>query len=177
MQNTEHCWQGKEVRMNTKLAWPASSLRASCYVGLAWLLLAISDAAFAGDRHGFGSRDHSAVDVSMISLIANPQDYEGKIVVVNGVLDFDDEGDVVCFNLESARHGMSKNCLAIEWDLDALQTKHEVLKERHLKPAVVSGRFAEESKGIWGLTAGGLEKVGFFVDNLLDSSSPKAPTP
>jgi hypothetical protein len=163
--------------MKDRLIRTASKFRAFRIVGLASLLLALPGAALAEDRHGFGSRDHAAVDVSMIALIAHPDAYEGKVVVVNGVLSFDDEGDVVCFNLESARHGMSKNCLAIEWDLDALRTKREVLRERHLKPVVISGRFSEEFQGIWSLAAGGLEKVGFLVDNLIDDSSPEAPAP
>jgi hypothetical protein len=53
----------------------------------------------------------SAPEVSLRSLVEHPQQYEGKVLVVHGFLDFGREGDAICNNI---REGANSFCVEIE---------------------------------------------------------------
>jgi len=55
-----------------------------------------------------------AIDVSLIQLIANPKDYDGKIVRVTGFLSLETEGNAIWLHQDDYRYAVCKNGLWID---------------------------------------------------------------
>jgi hypothetical protein len=94
-------------------------------------------------------------DVSLIQLIARPQDYDGKFVRLIGFVNLQFEGNVICLHEEDCRRRLMRNCL---W-LDATD---EVLRKRseyHQKYVLVEGFFNANKHGHLGAYQGTIERL------------------
>ena len=92
--------------------------------------------------------------VSLIQLIANPEDYDGQQVGVIGVLRLDFEGTAIYLSTEDARLGIPN---AIWLSLSPEQEKHyKYLEGRHV---LLGGRFDAQSHGHFGNYAGSIEEI------------------
>jgi hypothetical protein len=98
------------------------------------------------------------LDVSIVQLIANPKDYDGKVVRVIGFVKLDFEGDAVYLHKEDYKHGVSKNGL---W----IQVTDEIRKDRKKfdeKYVLVEGIFNARDTGHMGLFSGSIQKISRF---------------
>lgn len=116
----------------------------------AWLLpillaLTIGGAAYA-DEPG---------DVSIIQLITNPQQFDGKLVRVIGFMHLEFEGDAVYLHREDFEYSMEKNSLAIELS-DSQGRSWRKLNDHYV---IVEGRFSATAQGHFGTRAGSLQDV------------------
>ena len=95
------------------------------------------------------------LDVSIIQLIARPQDYDGKFVRLIGFVNLEFEGTVICLHEEDCRHSIMNNCL---W-LDATD---EILRKRsdyHRKYVLIEGIFSAKDKGHLGAYQGSIQRI------------------
>ena len=91
-------------------------------------------------------------DVSLIQLIANPKEYDGKLVRVGGVVNFEFEGDAIYLHKDDIRYCLTKNGL---W----LDTQSMQKKKLNGKYVSVEGIFNATSKGHMGLWSGTLQRI------------------
>lgn len=108
------------------------------------LLLALH-AGFAGAQ---------AVAVSMINLIANPKDFDGKKVRLIGYVRLEFEGDSIYLHRDDARQGNTKN--GVWLDVDLPQKQRTRVNNRY---AIVEGVFSMEEQGHFGLWSGSIKNV------------------
>src|SRR2546428_7312744 len=94
-------------------------------------------------------------DVSLVQLIANPKDYDGKFVRLIGFVNLQFEGNVICLHEEDCIRGLTANCL---W----LDVSDEVLRRRtdyHRKYVLIEGTFNATNNGHLGAYHGAIEKI------------------
>jgi hypothetical protein len=80
------------------------------------------------------------MDVSLIQLIANPKEYDGKSVRVSGVVNFEFEGDAIYLHRDDIRYSLTRNGL---W-LDAVGMHKAKYNGKYV---LVEGTFNASSKG------------------------------
>ncbi len=98
--------------------------------------------------------------VSLIQLIANPRNFDGKDVEVGGYLELRNEYENSLFLDENAQqHGMSGNSIAIEFEKSpvALQKRAKGLTRTYV---IVTGRF---KAGPTAFSAGKLQGVYYLA--------------
>jgi hypothetical protein len=95
------------------------------------------------------------VDVSLIQLIANPKDYDGKIVRVIGFAKLEFEGDAIYFHEDDYKHSISKNGLWIDVSEDMLKRKAKLDR----KYVLIEGQFDAKMTGHMGLWSGSIHKI------------------
>ncbi len=71
----------------------------------------------------------------MIALLANPQNYGGKVIQTIGVLCIEHEGDAIYFHYEDAQHLNDKNALSLRLS----DAQREQFKSLHLKYVLIEG--------------------------------------
>lgn len=134
-----------------------------------WLLLGICLAAptawWASARsadspsaaRGPGASPDSPVSVSLVQLIATPDAFDGKYVVVWGFVHLAHEGTAIYLHREDLEHGLTKNGL---W-LEANNATPEGSKEAqvHKRYALIAGQFAGKKKGHLGLWSGTIRSI------------------
>jgi hypothetical protein len=98
------------------------------------------------------------LDVSLVQLIANPKDYDGKIVRVIGFVRLDFEGKAIYLHQEDYRHSISKNGLWIDVTDDILKKKAEFDQ----KYVLLEGTFNAKDTGHLGLWSGSIQKISRF---------------
>jgi hypothetical protein len=89
--------------------------------------------------------------VSMVSVLANPHDYDGKVVMLSGYVHFEFEDSGVYLDKESYEHSQLANGLALLAD-DATASGCQD------KYALVRGTFTTKLQG-QGLMPGGIQNV------------------
>lgn len=103
-------------------------------------------------RSGFA--DAQAVDVSMINLIANPKDFDGKKVRLIGYVRLEFEGDSIYLHRDDARQGNTRNGLWL--DVALPQKQRMRVNNRY---AIVEGVFSMDEQGHLGLWSGSIKNV------------------
>jgi hypothetical protein len=94
-------------------------------------------------------------DVSMVSLIADPQRFNGQFIRVIGFLHLEFEGNHLYLHSEDYKQAIYKNGLWLS--LTKVQIKKEIkLSNRYV---IAEGIFNSENKGHMGLSSGSLEKI------------------
>lgn len=63
--------------------------------------------------------------VSLVRLIATPDEFDGEMVVTVGVPHFEGDGDALCISVEAASRPILPNCIL----LDLSQAKHPIPRE------------------------------------------------
>jgi hypothetical protein len=95
------------------------------------------------------------LDVSLVQLIANPKDYDGKIVQVIGFLRLEFEGNGIYLHQDDYKHSIYKNGFWIE-ETDDMQKK---MAEFDKKYVLVEGTFNAKMTGHMGLWSGSIQKI------------------
>jgi hypothetical protein len=98
------------------------------------------------------------VDVSMIQLIANPRDYQDKLVRIIGFVRLEFEGDAIYLHKEDYQHSVHKNGLWLDVN-DVVTKRRGVLNSKY---ALVEGMFDAKDTGHMGLFSGKILKVRRF---------------
>ena len=102
-----------------------------------------------------GSVRHDAIGVSLIRLIAAPQEYEKKVVRVIGYLRIEFEGNAIYIHEEDFRRSIPKNGLWLE------ASREMMLELRKLSDGYVllEGVFDPKNTGHGGLFSGAIIEI------------------
>jgi hypothetical protein len=98
------------------------------------------------------------LDVSLVQLIANPEDYHGKVIRVIGYVRLEFEGDAIYLHQDDGMLGIYKNGLWIDVTYD-IRKKEEEFDRKYV---LVEGTFNSERTGHFGLFSGTIEKIKRF---------------
>ena len=98
------------------------------------------------------------LDVSLVQLIANSKDYDGKFVRVIGFVSLEFEGNGIYLHEEDYKHGISKNGLWIDATVDISKRKVEFDK----KYVLLEGTFNAKETGHMGLWSGSIQQIKRF---------------
>ncbi len=93
--------------------------------------------------------------VSLVQLIANPHDYDGKVVRVIGFVSLEFEGNAIYLHQDDYKHGIHQNGLWLKVT-DDLRTR---ARELHKKYLIIEGTFDTKLKGHKGLWNGGIREI------------------
>jgi hypothetical protein len=96
------------------------------------------------------------LDVSLVQLIANPKNYDGKFVRVIGFVRLEEEGTAVYLNQEDDKHSLTRNGL---W-LDITDEKSPTDFDR--KYVLIEGTFNAKWKGHRGAWSGSVQQIKRF---------------
>jgi hypothetical protein len=99
-----------------------------------------------------GTVRHDAMGVSLIRLIAAPQEYANRVVRVMGYLKIEFEGNAIYLHQEDREHGLYKNGL---W----LEAPGEMMKELQKlsgRYVLIEGVFEPKNTGHGGLFSGAI---------------------
>jgi len=122
-------------------------------------LLISAATARASTFVNYGEADQSAKSVSLVSLIANPEAYDGKSVRVIGAFQLAFEGNQLCLHKADLIHGLSSNCLWIEPNLAKLGVSYAKLAEFNGKYVLVEGTFVQGNHGHMGMFSGAITPI------------------
>jgi hypothetical protein len=130
-------------------------LTRSCMAALAALFIFSSPCRLvaAGKQEPqLNHADQRAVSVSLVTLIANPQQYEGKVVRVIGFVQLEFEGNAIYLHEEDFRRAITENGLWLDvptgfrgWSAGSY--------------AIVEGTFTGRQHGHMGLFSGEIQHV------------------
>ena len=95
------------------------------------------------------------VDVSLVQLIANPNDYHGKFVRVIGFVKLEFESNSVYLHQDDYKHQIFKNGLWIDVT-DEIRKKKDEFDQKYL---LLEGTFNAKKKGHMGAWSGSIEKI------------------
>jgi hypothetical protein len=95
--------------------------------------------------------------VSIVQLIATPEKYDHKVVLVMGFLRLEFEGDAIYLHEDDYRHGIRKNGLMVVRNakIDAMADK------LNLQYVVIEGTFDAHDHGNMGLNSGTITNITF----------------
>jgi hypothetical protein len=99
-------------------------------------------------------KESAKVAVSLLSLIATPEAYEGKYVRVWGYAEVSEEYFILYLHNEDYRQGLTKNGLWVEVTLP----RNRYREKYHKRYVLIDGIFRAKP-GNWGMCSGTLEKV------------------
>lgn len=95
------------------------------------------------------------IDVSLLRLIANPKEYDGKTVRVIGFVRLEFEGNAIYLHREDYQYFITKNGLWID-ATDAMRKSKADLDQKYV---VLEGKFNADRQGHMGLWSGCIEKI------------------
>ena len=99
--------------------------------------------------------DPSAIRISIINLIADPEDYHGKVVRVIGVGHYEKwEGFFLYLGEADRKHSVDKNGLQVLGGSGSFNK----MKRLSGKYVIVEGTFDMNNKGPWGLYSGTIDE-------------------
>jgi hypothetical protein len=106
-----------------------------------------------------GSAEHTgmAQAVSIVQLIATPEKYNGKLVLVGGFLRLEFEGDAIYLHEDDYRHGIYANALWVNLDAKTAENTDKL----NLHYAFVEGTFDASRHGHGGLFPGTINNITF----------------
>jgi hypothetical protein len=125
---------------------------------LAILMLAATAVACAREV-SFGRVDQEAVEVSIVSLIATPDRFHGKVVRTEGAFRAEFEGNEICLHLEDLKTYNGKNCVWLHFDNKALGAEHKELSSLNEKHVWIEGVFNKNHNGHRNCCSGSIESV------------------
>jgi len=98
------------------------------------------------------------LDVSLIQLIANPKDLDGKIVRVIGFVKLEFEGNAIYLHQDDYKFGISKNGLYL-YITDDIRKRQADFDERYI---ILEGTFNAKNTGHMGMFSGSIQKITRF---------------
>lgn len=93
--------------------------------------------------------------LSLVQLIANPQDYDGKLVRVIGFVRLEFEGNAIYLHQDDYKHVITKNGLWLDASGDIVQKREEFDQ----KYVLLEGVFNAKNTGHMGLWSGSIQKI------------------
>lgn len=124
-------------------------------IGLAFAVDGMAVSAAEGQSHRF-EKHVDEQSISLIQLIANPEAFDGKRVVVGGFLVLRDEYEHSLFVDESAHQaGLTANSVAADFDESSAEIQARV-RQLNRRYVVVTGRF---KAGATAFSGGKLEEI------------------
>jgi hypothetical protein len=90
--------------------------------------------------------------VSLVQLIANPQEYDGKFVRVIGFVSVEFEGTAVYLHQEDYKYEITQNGLWLDLDVE----RNKKVDQRY---AIIEGTFDANHNGHKGLFSGSLKDI------------------
>jgi hypothetical protein len=124
---------------------------------LAALLLGTSVQAAAPSS--FGKANQSVESASLISLIANPEKYDGRQVRLIGAFQLEFEGHSFCLHKDDLSQHIHANCLWVDPDFEALGIDRMTLSGLNGQYVLLEGTFHKDNRGHRGLYAGSVGGV------------------
>ncbi len=120
------------------------------------LALPILLLAFKGAPAGRSGSSTEPSAVSMIALLASPQDYNGRSIRTTGFLCIEFEGNALYLHEEDYRYSMTKNALKL--DLSREQEEH--FKDLSLKHVLIEGTVEANRQSVErGMFTGSLKNI------------------
>lgn len=110
----------------------------------------------------FGTTNPEADEVSLISLIANPAKYEGKIVRVKGVSIVEHDGTALYFSQDDYKNAVTKNAISLDISTECLDVTLRQLADFNSKYVSVEGIFTSEYKGAHEAFSGELKNTSYY---------------
>ncbi len=107
-------------------------------------------------------------DVSLLRLIAMPQQFDGKFVRVIGFLRLEFEGTVLYLHEEDYKHGLFKNAVWVNYPFNT-----PAAKAIDKKYVIMEGIFDAKNHGHMGLSSGELHTIT-RADLWSDPQNPRA---
>ena len=99
---------------------------------------------------------NDVADVSTIQLIANPNQFDGKLVRFIGFVNFEFEGDAIYVHEEDYKSGITKNALWLNLtDACCKNASHDINRVY----VIVEGTFNAKKYGHMGLFSGTIENI------------------
>ena len=95
------------------------------------------------------------VDVSLITLIATPADFDGKQVRVKGFARVEFEGNAIYLHRDDYLHGITKNGLWL--DLEMASGKSAASADKRY--VLVEGVFSMREQGHFGMWSGSIKHI------------------
>lgn len=112
-------------------------------------------AAFIGLVVFASASSAQPVDVSLVSLIATPREFDGKQVRVIGFARLEFEGNAIYLHREDYLQGITKNGL---W-LDVERVPKKSAASANNRYVIAEGVFSMTDKGHLGMWSGSIQKV------------------
>ena len=109
-------------------------------------------AVIAGMVVGIATTAFPAESVSIVSLIAHPEKYDGKHVIVTGFLALDFEGSAIYLHQDDYEHSIYKNGLWYAGNM----VKYRKFDKKYVN---VEGTFDGKNKGHLGLWSGAIKDI------------------
>jgi hypothetical protein len=103
--------------------------------------------------------EHQVVDVSLIELIARPDDFRNEFVRVEGVLRIEFEGNALYLTKEHYEHDISRNAVWLDIDPSYRDGSAHVLERKNGTYVAVEGRFDSKCHGHMGAFSGCITKI------------------
>ena len=132
--------------------------RAALSLAVAVYVLVCSH-SLIGQMRGYypkGGPDTSSQDVSLVQVIANPQQYDGKKIRFIGFLRLEFEGNAAYLHQEDYDNGISMNAIWIDVPSDMTEVQK---KDTNLHYVICAGTFRAADHGHMGMFSGSLANV------------------
>lgn len=107
----------------------------------------------------YGKVSQDAIEVSLINLIATPEQYDGKLVRVIGVGNVKFESNGLYLSRDDYKKAITKNAVWLALDEELLETTYEKLKKSNGKYVLVEGIFNSKKKGHFGRYSGTIDTI------------------
>jgi hypothetical protein len=108
-----------------------------------------------GRRQGATKSSRQALPVSMIRLLANPEKYHGKRVIVEGYMRLEFEGDAIYFHEEDYKKGLSSNSFWLDVSVEQLK-KYRRINNQYV---FIEGVFDAKHFGHMGMFSGEIKRI------------------
>jgi hypothetical protein len=127
-----------------------------CVVALSLLIFLLSSCSSDHDSN-LNKVDHSAIEVSIIQVIANPSDYHGQKIRVKGVGNAAYEGNGLYLNKNDWQYRVYTNGLWLQFGEGA--TPFEKAGKYNGKYVIVEGIFNMDFKGHFSMYSGAIVDI------------------
>lgn len=107
-----------------------------------------------------GQRTPGVFEISMVNLWSNPEKYNGKVVLIMGYLNLENEGNAIYFHNEDHKFNLSNNAFGLS--MTKYLWENIDLKQYNHKYVEIMGVFNYERKGHGGIFQGTIENV-FYI--------------
>jgi hypothetical protein len=106
------------------------------------LVLLVMFGARASAPQNFGRHDWRALQISVLKLLVQPEIYDGKNVMVKGIIDMEGNNDALCVSTEALENLSYRDCIGLDFDEEALGVSRDTLVEFHARFVLAEGRFS-----------------------------------
>lgn len=100
---------------------------------------------------------------SLLAVLADPDEFDGKLVSVYGALHLELEGDMLCLNRESIRFLAAQNCLWVRLAEGSVADSYDEIARWNGHYALVAGKINASDRGHFGLFRASIVEVSRIV--------------